>query len=188
MARVDRKERKGREIDHVGLLTRLEAILGKVADRLAFAGMMVMLLMAFHVCANITTRWVIGRDIETTLELVTYYYMVALVFLPMAFIDRAGGHIVADLFSHFISDRAVKWIDAVFRVMLAMFLAVLFWQSVVDAIERTRHGEAVNSAFGTFDVWPSRWSLPLGFGVACVYTLVLAVKQLVEHFSPKKGS
>lgn len=162
-------------------LTRLEAALGWLADRLAWIGMLAMLLMAFHVSINISYRWLTGRDIEMTLEIVTYFYMVALVYLPMAFIDRAGGHIVADLFSAFMSERTVKRIDAVFKILLALFFAVLFWVTVRDAIERTIDGEAVMSAFGPFDVWQSRWSVPIGFGLACLYTMVLALKQLVEN-------
>jgi TRAP-type C4-dicarboxylate transport system permease small subunit len=161
------------------VLNRLETALGRLADWLAWIGMLAMLLMAFHVCINISVRWLTGRDIEMTLEIVTYYYMVALVYLPMAFIDRAGGHIIADLFSQFMSERAVRRIDALFRVLLAAFFAVLFWVTLRDAIERTIDGEAVMSAFGPFDVWQSRWSVVIGFGLACLYTTVLAARQLI---------
>jgi TRAP-type C4-dicarboxylate transport system permease small subunit len=164
----------------VHTLTRLEAGLGRLAEWLAWIGMAAMLLMAFHVCINISFRWLTGRDIASTLEIVTYYYMVALVYLPMAFIDRAGGHIVADLFSQFMSERNVRRMDAVFHVLLALFFALLFWVTVRDAVERTVDGEAVMSAFGPFDVWPSRWSVPIGFGLAFLYTAVLAARQLVE--------
>jgi TRAP-type C4-dicarboxylate transport system permease small subunit len=167
----------------VRALTRIEAALGHAAEWLARIGMLAMLLMAFHVCINISYRWLTGRDIEMTLEIVTYFYMVALVYLPMAFIDRAGGHIVADIFSSFIPDRRVRQIDAAYRLLLALFFALLFWVTVRDAIERTTEGEAVMSAFGPFDIWQSRWSVAVGFGLACLYTLVLAARQIVENFS-----
>ncbi|MCW5747318.1 MAG: TRAP transporter small permease subunit [Alphaproteobacteria bacterium] len=162
------------------LVNQLEAALGRLAEWLAWIGMLAMLLMAFHVGINISYRWLTGRDIQMTLEIVTYYYMVALVYLPMAFIDRAGGHIIADLFSGFMTERAVKQMDAVFRILLAAFFGVLFWITVRDAIERTIDGEAVMSAFGPFDIWLSRWSVPIGFGLACPYTLVLAAKNLLD--------
>jgi TRAP-type C4-dicarboxylate transport system permease small subunit len=171
----------------VHVLTRLEAGLGRLAEGLASIGMLAMLLMAFHVGINIAYRWATGRDIEMTLEIVTYYYMVALVYLPMAFIDRAGGHIVADLFSQFLPRRVVAYMDVVFRVLLAAFFGVLFWVTVRDAVERFGE-EAVMSAFGPFEVWPSRWSVPVGFGLACVYTVVLALKQLVETASGHRAA
>lgn len=161
-------------------LTRVEAALGRMTEWLAWIGMMAMLLMAFHVGLNIAWRWATGRDIEMTLEIVTYYYMVALVYLPMAFIDRTGGHIVADLFSAFMAPLTVKRIDAIFRILLAAFFGVLFWITLKDAIERTTDGEAVMSAFGPFDVWPSRWSVPVGLGLAGLYSFALAAKQLLE--------
>lgn len=170
------------------ILTRLEAVLGRLAEWLAWIGMLAMLLMAFHVGINISYRWATGRDIEMTLEIVTYYYMVALVYLPLAFIDRAGGHITADLLSQFLPPRAVKYVDAFFRVLLAVFFLVLFWITLRDAIERTIDGEAVMSAFGPFDVWPSRWSVPVGFGLAGIYTIVLALKQLVDNVSEQPAT
>jgi len=172
----------------VHILTRLEAALGMVAEWLAWVGMVAMLLMAFHVGINISYRWATGRDIEMTLEIVTYYYMVALVYLPMAFIDRAGGHITADLFSQFLPPRVVRYVDVFFRVLLAAFFAVLAWITLRDAIERTIDGEAVMSAFGPFDVWASRWSVPIGFGLACIYTVVLALKQLVENTTDRPAT
>ena len=172
----------------VHILTRLEAALGRLAEWLAWIGMLAMLLMAFHVGINISYRWATGRDIEMTLEIVTYYYMVALVYLPMAFIDRAGGHINADLFSQFLPPRLVKHIDVALRILLAAFFGVLFWITVRDAIERTIDGEAVMSAFGPFDVWPSRWSVPIGFGLACIYTIVLALKQLAETITEQPAN
>ena len=82
------------------------AIAARVADILGIAGMIVMVLMAFHVFLNISARWISGKDLDLTLEIVTYYYMVAITFLPLAYVDRMGEHIRADLLTQFLSRGA----------------------------------------------------------------------------------
>ena len=46
-----------------------------------------------------------------------------------------------------------------------VFFGMLFWQTLSDAIRATGSGEEAMSNF-RFIIWPSRWSLPVGFAAA----------------------
>src|SRR5262245_27457380 len=54
-------------------------------------------LMMIQISADVVFKFLFGRPITATIEIVSTYYMVALVFLPLAFVDRTSGHISADL-------------------------------------------------------------------------------------------
>ena len=149
--------------------------LSRLATVFAYLAMLAMVLMAFHVFGNVVVRILTRRDIAGTLEIVTYYYMVALVFLPMAFVEQAGGHIRADLLARYISKGLGTVIEVVMQIAMAVFFALLGWEAVGSAIEQTGRGEVIQGGGGLFIVWPARWMLPVGLALAALYALMLAV-------------
>ena len=159
------------------------AIAARVADILGIAGMIVMVLMAFHVFLNISARWISGKDLDLTLEIVTYYYMVAITFLPLAYVDRMGEHIRADLLTQFLSRGVIEWSDVFFRFALAALLAVLTWKTFESALDQTEIRETINTGTGVVEIWVSRWSLPIGMGAAGFYAAILGIKQAAAALS-----
>ena len=152
--------------------------LSRLATVFAYLAMLAMVLMAFHVFANVVIRMVTRQDIAGTLEIVTYYYMVALVFLPMAFVEQAGGHIRADLLARFMSNRFGTAVEVLTQIAMATFFAVLGWKAAGAAAEHTGRGEVIQGGGGLFVVWPARWMLPVGLALAALFALMLAVDAL----------
>ena len=161
----------------------IHAIAARIADVLGIAAMIIMLVMAFHVFLNISARWITGKDIDLTLEIVTYYYMVAITFLPLAYVDRMGEHIRADLLTQFLSKGVIEWSDVFFRFAMAALLGVLTWKTFESALEQSVVGETINTGTGVVQIWASRWSLPIGMGAAGLYAFVLGIKQTATALS-----
>ena len=69
-------------------MTRLLKALDRIADLLLIAGCAVTLAMMLHVTADVLGKVLFNHPINRTLEVVTYYYMVGCVFLPLAMVQR----------------------------------------------------------------------------------------------------
>ena len=114
-----------------------------------------------------------NAPIQGTVEISSYYYMVALVMLPMAFVEMQDQQISVDLlFNHF-----PDWLQKVALIFsclaAAAILAVMTWRTGLDAMRALRVGEVVMGGREII-VWPSRIVLPLGFGLASLAALLRA--------------
>jgi TRAP-type mannitol/chloroaromatic compound transport system permease small subunit len=108
--------------------------------------------------------------IPGTLEIVSYYYMVAIVVLPAAFVEMTRQSIAVDLFYQLMPN----WMQVVCvaAVLLFSFVAygMLAWITWPDAFRSFRMNELV---MGPVDVviWPARFLLPLTMTVTALVCL-----------------
>lgn len=122
----------------------------------------VMVLMMLHITLDVGVRNLFNGQIVGTLEWVAFYYMVALVFLSLGFVEMKNEHIRVDLFVQMMPN-SVQLALYVFACLLGLaFFGMLFWQTLSDAIRATQRGEEAMSNF-KFLIWPARWALPIGF-------------------------
>jgi TRAP-type C4-dicarboxylate transport system permease small subunit len=149
--------------------------LAKSVDRLdqalmAVAGLATFLMMT-QVCVDVFIRFVLGRQIAATIEIVSAYYMVALVFLPLAYVERNDGHIAADVVVQLLSPRAQFVLRRLVDVVVLIAMSVLCYCSLVEALNRTIEGELWRSGETFLPIWLSRWLVPIGSG-AMALTIV----------------
>lgn len=141
--------------------------LERFADRLSAAAMWVAVLvgtlMMLHVTADAIARWW-SISLFGTIEIVSNYYMVALSYLPLAWILKHEGHIFVELFTRNCSARALLRIDTWVAVLTLAYVLVVTWKTLESALEQTAIREQAESAFGFIAIWPSRWFVVLGFG------------------------
>ncbi len=128
----------------------------------ATAACIVMVLMMFHITLDVSVRYFFNGQIVGTLEWVSFYYMVALVFLAFGFVEHRNENIRVDLFVQKMPKPVQLGLYIFACVLGLIFFGMLFWQSLQDAISATQRGEEAMSNF-RFLIWPARWALPVGF-------------------------
>jgi TRAP-type C4-dicarboxylate transport system permease small subunit len=132
-----------------------------------------LLLMLFQVTADVTMNGVFGRPIPGTAEMVAYYYMIGAVFLPAAIVEYRDSSIKVDLFYNMAGPWTKKAMLFAAGTAQLVFFGVLARQSGIDAIEAFEKNEYVASQIYVY-VWPARFFLPMGFGLAaCISFLRL---------------
>ncbi|MCC2095361.1 MAG: TRAP transporter small permease subunit, partial [Hyphomicrobiales bacterium] len=97
-----------------GLLDRLAKFFSDLA---MLAACIAVVLMMLHVTAEAIGKYVFHTPMPATQETVQFYYMVALVFLPIAYIARGEGHICVELFTQNMGPRS--------RTRLNIFVGIL---------------------------------------------------------------
>ncbi len=144
------------------------------ANALAFFGGVAVVLMMLHICADVIAKYVFNSPIPGTLEIVSNYYMVAVVFLPLALVERKNAHISVEILSQHLPSRGQAFLIGVVSLVCIGFYAMFFWQSLEDAIAKYEIGEYIRGQIRIVN-WPSRFLLPIGI-VAII--LVLAWKSV----------
>lgn len=136
-----------------------------------------LVLMALHVSLDVALRYAFGRSFPGTLEVVSFYYMVAVVFLPLAYVELQQEHISVDvLVGRF--PASVQLALYLFAGLLGLlYFGMLGYQSFLDALNATARLETAMANF-RFYLWPSRWALPTGFAAMCLAILANMIKAL----------
>lgn len=142
---------------------------------LAWAGGVALILMMLHISADVIARYIFNSPLHGTVEIVSGYYMVAVVFLPLAMIERRNAHIVVELVTQHFPRRAQEWLIGLVALVSAAYFAAFAWQTWSDALKQYRIGEV---ALGTVEVtiWPTRFYLPIGCGLIALVLLYKALR------------
>ncbi len=155
----------------------VERLLSWVSDILLVIGGVAVVLMLVHVTLDVLLKYFANMPINGTLEIVSLYYMVAVVFLPLAAVQRARGHIIIEVFSQKLGPRVVAALDGASGLLGVAFLTALTVMSGIEAVQRTATLERWDVVFFYLPVWPTRWFVPIGCGA---FTLYLALHSIAD--------
>ena len=147
------------------------------SDSLAAISGVLILVMMVHVAADVFGRLAFSAPINGTLEIVAGYYMVAVVFLPLAHVSRGEGHIFIELFTRGLPARVRSWMDAGAATLTFAYVALMAWQTSIEALIQTEGGEMWETADDLIVIWPSRWLIPIG----CALMAVLFAHVVARH-------
>ena len=146
------------------------------SDALAAIAGVLILVMMVHVTADVFGRLAFSAPINGTLEIVAGYYMVAVVFLPLAHVSRGDGHIFIELFTRGLPDRVRSWMDAGAATLTLAYVALMAWQTSIEALIQTEGGEMWETADDLIVIWPSRWLIPVGCALMAVLFACLVAR------------
>lgn len=153
--------------------------LDRVIDGAMAVSEIAIIVMMFHISAELLVRWIFRHGLDAVPEISAFYYMTAITFFAMAYVTRGDGHIAAQLFTDFLSVRARSMLEGAILVFLSLFMAVLTWQFTVEALSMMAIGEVHQAA--TIDVpkWPGRWFLAIGSALMSIYALSAGLRKLI---------
>lgn len=139
---------------------------------------LVFALMAVHIVADVAGRYLFRSPLPGTVEIVARYYMVLLVFLPLAYVQKREGHFVAGIFTDRLPPSVLLRLIGFTDLVMAAVGALLTWSAVSAAIHATQNAEQVQLAEFLLPAWPGRWLVPLGLGLMSIYALLNGVTKL----------
>jgi len=152
--------------------------------------------MMVHVTGDVVMKYALNKPIPGTLEIVSAYYMVAGVFLPIAAVELVRAQISVDVLYQYLP-RAMQ-IFCMLLVLVGAFAvyAVLAYTSFGDAMRSWRIREVMMGNV-LVSVWASRFVLPVSFALAAavsLYQLVLfltdagARRELLSVVEPQEAN
>ncbi len=155
-----------------------EKAVRKLGEGMAICGGIAMVLMMLHIVADVATKYLFNDPIDGTTEIVAAYYMIAVVFLPLAYVTFREGQLIVELFTGWMSKRPLSLLNGFAGIVSLAYLAFLIQHTAAEAIRRTIEGEAWETSVELVAVWPSRWMLPIGLAAMALYVLIETIRNL----------
>ncbi|MGE3934511.1 MAG: TRAP transporter small permease [Rhodospirillaceae bacterium] len=163
----------------------IAALNRRLADLLCWIGGAALVWMMLQVTADALLRYTFNAPIDATVEMISAYAMVAVAFLPLAYVTRADAHITVTLFTNRLSPRASRWLDQTVRAVVFVVLALLVVYTVDEALFRTDQGEIRDAGNVLLPVWPSRWFIPIGAAAMALHVALSAFVAGRERTEPR---
>jgi len=160
------------------MLSSIERALESFGNFLMWIGGIAITVMMLQICGDVLFKYLLNKPIVATLEIVTWYYMVATVFLPLVYIQVHKKHLMVELFTINFSARRLAVLEGVVGILGAVYVGTLTVLTGGHAFDQTIAGEIQDATFFDLPVWPSRWMLPIAcVGMAIVF-LLQAIRDL----------
>ena len=147
---------------------------------LTYISALVLFLMMANVEIDVLLRYTNGKPLPLTLELVSYYYMIGIAFIPLALVERKDGHIAVDLVVQFFPIVVQRLIEGIMSLVGGGFFSLMARVTFKAAWSKWLTGEYIMGTF-SLPTWPASFALPLGFGLFALVLLLKSVVLLAGH-------
>lgn len=161
--------------------------LDRLTDSFVLIAGVSLAIMAVHIVCDVGGRYIFNSPLPGTVEFVARYYMIALVFLPLADVQRNNAHFVAGMFTDHLSERSKQILEGVIMLFMAAGVTLLAYTAYTAAIHATDADEQVQASHFVIYTWPARWLVMAGFALIVIYSLHSGV-QLLAGRRPSSGS
>jgi TRAP-type C4-dicarboxylate transport system permease small subunit len=145
---------------------------------LLFFGCIAVILMAVNVTADVVLRGTLNWGIYGTTEIVSFYYMVATVCLPLAYIELRDEHINVEVVYQILPASVQRLVLAFSIFCTGSFFAIFAWRSWYDSMVALSTRETL-MGYAEIPIWPARFILPISFALV----VVICVLRLVKVFT-----
>ena len=158
---------------------RLSQVQDGLIAALAVLGAIATLLLMLHVGVDIVMRNVWNSPIPATWEIVTHYYMVALAFIPLAWVEKTGGMVQVEVINGMLSPRVMRVSDTLVALIAVVIYATLAYVTYKAAMSRMSVSAFVMANQVRVVIWPAYWLPPLGFGLAAVSVALRGLRLMI---------
>jgi TRAP-type C4-dicarboxylate transport system permease small subunit len=155
---------------------------------LVFAAILAFLL-CFLVVADVVGRVVFNSPVKGTPEIISLS-IVIICYLQCGFAIRSGGMLRVDTFISRLSPRTQSWLAMLGAIAGLFFFAVVCYGSFSGAAHAWDSNEFEGEGALRVPVWPAKFVIILGTGLACLSYLLMALEsfRLAMHAQPPPES
>ncbi|MGR3781167.1 MAG: TRAP transporter small permease subunit [Albimonas sp.] len=157
----------------------IRAVSGAVMALAAVA----LILMMLMVTLDVAGKYLFTAPVPVTLEMVSNYYMVAVVFLPLAAVELSGGHIHVELIHARLPRVGRRILDIAAHALACLFFGMLAVYGWEVAVKKFEVGEFLMGQYSLI-IWPSRFLVPLGCGLIAVLLVLKTVRSAIRLARP----
>jgi len=148
---------------------------------LVWTGGLSLLAMTIHVSLASLLRSIFGMGLDGTIEISSYYYMVAVSALPLGLLQAQRGHVIVEVFTKHLQMINQCRLDYLAGIVTAIYISVLVWGAALSAFESFRNGEYLKLHQFNLLIWPSRWIFLIGLlSILCTVLFQLGSGELLR--------
>ena len=144
-----------------------------------FFGALAMVFMMSHIGGDVFARTFFGSSLPGTLEVTAEWYMIAIVYMPLALVTLRNQHISVDLFTHGLREKTQHWL----RVMTSLAALVFFYYwadaSLSLAFKKTKRLSYLDSGLLHIPTWPVYWACFVAIVLLRAATVIVLVRAVM---------
>ena len=149
------------------------------------AGAAILAIMLL-VVADVAMREIFSKPIDGTIEIVSFYYMVAVTFLPLSYVSHHEGHIFVELFSRGLKPRSLAFLEGVVGIACFVFAVWFVRETWFAALISFEDNEMWETSDDLIVIWPNRFLLPFGMGLMAIYLLIRLIDDFMVAFGRRE--
>jgi len=137
---------------------------------LALIGAFAILVLMIHIMSDVILRNTINQPVPATYEIVTNYYMTALAFVPLAWLERRRQMVTVEVIDSLLSPAALWVSNKLVALISTIIYATLAWVTWEAYLRSFASGTFVMAQNVPIPTWPAYSLPPLGFALAALIT------------------
>jgi len=165
------------------LIDRISGLIEWIARALSAVAMLTLVPMMFLVAADVVGRYIFNSPIPGVFEINTNFFMILVVFFPMAYVHVHDEHVFISLFTDKLPPVIKKLLDTFSVTIGAVIYALIGLYGAKMAIKAT---SVLEYSPGIIDVpiWLAKWLVPIGAFVFCAELLISVAKHIRSIVTP----
>lgn len=128
-------------------------------------------LMMVHILAGVVLRVMFDVSLLGTVAIVSYFYMVTMVFAGIFVVSWRQEHIRVDVVAELLPLPLRRITDSIAELACLVFFGIFAYGLIYTAVQKTTVHERVDAVFSYLTVWPLRWVAVAGISLAAVVSL-----------------
>lgn len=141
----------------------IKIILAKTNLVLTTLGGLAIALMMVHITIDVLMRFFFNKPLPGTITIVSQYYMLIAVFLPLAYAEQTKSHISVELFTDLMPTRIQQHLAGWIYLASAIMCFIVTTRTWGEALRRMASSTSVMQGDFSIIVWPTYFLLPIGF-------------------------
>lgn len=154
-------------------------VIDRITSAMAIVAGIAVVLMIVHTTAAIITRSAFDFALTGTITIVSNYYMIIVVCLPLAIVERKDAHINVDVLTNHFPASVQKQLFGWTYLLSAVVFGLIAYSSWDEAVSKYRIGLISVERNIAIPTWIGYFAVPLGYGMGTIYTLLRFVRFLI---------
>ena len=151
-----------------GWFKRMAEIIGKIlVGYTALCGAAMMLL----ICADIFGRYFLRHPVPGTMHIVSYYFMVAFIYLPLANVQFRKEHVVTLFFTQKLPQLFKDILDLFAQAVMFVMFFIAAWYTWEKALDAFSIKESIEETYRVM-TWPVHFYLPIASWALCLQLIM----------------
>lgn len=167
------------------MIKLIDDAVGVIARALLAIAAVALVLMMVQVFADVAGKYFLNAPVPLTIELVEFYYMTAVVFLPLAMVERRDGHINVELIYTGLPRVGKRLLEILGYLFGIAFYGMLTSRTWEVALKKYEIGEFSLGSY-SIDTWPSRFIIPIGAGLIVIVLVLKLIRCVIALFDIDK--
>jgi TRAP-type C4-dicarboxylate transport system permease small subunit len=154
----------------------ITGVIDRITSALAAVASVAIGLMMLHIVISVIARSGFGYSIPGTITIVSSYYMVVVVCLPLAYVERKDAHISVDFLTNYFPKRLQVRLFGWTFLLSALVFGLVAYSSWQEAIAKFAIGQVSVESNMAIPTWVGYFAVPVGYAMGTVYVLLRFVR------------